>query len=130
MMFFCPERSTDDAQIDNDSAAASFRAQQSPTNRSPRWNDGLCDARLKSLRVRHWTRVPIPDEAAARVISMYLETDHPLLGMFDPDRFICDLVDQHQQSCSALVVNALLYWGCVSFLWIGAFLPKMMTTMS
>ncbi|KAK8071514.1 hypothetical protein PG996_004862 [Apiospora saccharicola] len=114
MMFFCPERSTDDAQIDNDSAAASFRAQQSSskTNHSPRWNDGLCDARLKSLRIRHWTNVPIPNEAAARVISMYLETDHPLLGMFDPDRFIFDLVGQHQQSCSALVVNALLYWGC------------------
>ncbi|KAK7915322.1 hypothetical protein PG985_013025 [Apiospora marii] len=112
MMFSWPGRSTEDAQIDNDSAAASFRAQQSPTNRSPRWNDGLCDARLKSLRIRHWTHVPIPDEAAARVVSMYLETDHPLLGMFDPDRFICDLVGQHQKSCSALVVNALLYWGC------------------
>ncbi|KAK7963000.1 uncharacterized protein PG986_003825 [Apiospora aurea] len=112
MMFVSPGRSADAAQIDNDSAAASFRAQESTTNQSPRWNDGLCDARLKSLRVRCWTNVPIPDEAAARVISMYLETDHPLLGMFDPDHFISDLLDQKQQTCSALVVNALLYWGC------------------
>ncbi|KAK8074389.1 hypothetical protein PG997_009052 [Apiospora hydei] len=112
MMFVSPGRSADAAQIDNDSAAAFFRAQESTTNQSPRWNDGLCDARLKSLRIRYWTNVPIPDEAAARVISMYLETDHPLLGMFDPDQFISDLLDQKQQTCSALVVNALLYWGC------------------
>ncbi|KAK8043263.1 hypothetical protein PG993_005693 [Apiospora rasikravindrae] len=112
MMFFSPEASADAAHIDTDSAAASFRAQESTTNQSPRWNDGLCDARLKSLQIRYWTNVPIPNEAAARVISMYLETDHPLLGMFDPDRFISDLVHQQQQSCSALVVNALLYWGC------------------
>ncbi|KAK6859323.1 hypothetical protein PG995_002959 [Apiospora arundinis] len=112
MMFVSRERSAEAAQIDNDSAAASFRAQESTTSRSPRWNDGLCDTRLKSLNIGHWTNVPIPNEAAARVISMYLETDHPLLGMFDPDRFISDLVDHRDQSCSALVVNALLYWGC------------------
>ncbi|KAK8013763.1 hypothetical protein PG991_009356 [Apiospora marii] len=112
MMFVIPNRSAEAAHIDNDSAAASFRAQQSAPNRSPRWNDGFCDARLKSLRVRHWTSVPIPNEAAARIISMYLETDHPLLGMFDPDSFISDLVEHREQSCSVLVVNALLYWGC------------------
>lgn len=74
----------------------------------------LCDARLLQLNISHWTNAPIANDAAARAISMYLETDHPLLGFFDPDLFVSDLINQKHDYCSPLLVNSLLYWACVS----------------
>ncbi|EFY84822.1 hypothetical protein MAC_09144 [Metarhizium acridum CQMa 102] len=52
----------------------------------------LCDARLNKLEIGNWTHVPITNPVAARAISIYLETDHPLLGYFDPSLFVSDLV--------------------------------------
>ncbi|WQF77081.1 Putative zn(2)Cys(6) fungal-type DNA-binding domain-containing protein [Colletotrichum destructivum] len=72
----------------------------------------LCDERLRKLKIDFWTDVPVTDDFAARVISLYLTTDHPLLGIFDPHLFITDLVGQRQKYCSRLLVNALMYWGC------------------
>jgi hypothetical protein len=72
----------------------------------------MCDDRLASLDLTFWTQVPISNDFAARIISLYLQIDHPLLGTFDPDSFISDLVSHQTTSCSPLVVNALLYWGC------------------
>jgi hypothetical protein len=86
----------------------------------------LCDSRLRNLRISRWTDVEIDDALAARCISLYLETDHPLLGYFDSDLFISDLAPAQQgarddrqrayQHCSPLLVNALLYWACVRML--------------
>ncbi|KAL7933902.1 N-terminal fungal transcription regulatory domain-containing protein [Trichoderma chlorosporum] len=72
----------------------------------------LCDSRLYQLNISHWTNIPISNEAAARAISLYLETDHPLLGYFDPDLFVSDLIDLKHDYCSPMLVNALLYWAC------------------
>ncbi|KAK0755994.1 hypothetical protein N5P37_011462, partial [Trichoderma harzianum] len=72
----------------------------------------LCDSRLYQLNISHWTNTPISNEAAARAISLYLETDHPLLGFFDPSLFISDLVNLKHDYCSPMLVNALLYWAC------------------
>lgn len=74
----------------------------------------LCDSRLNKLEIMHWTDVDIDNDLAARCISLYLETDHPLLGLFDPDLFVEQLISGQEQFCSALLVNALLYWACVS----------------
>ena len=74
-----------------------------------------CDTRLHELDISFWTSVPISNEFAANVISLYLETDHPLLGIFDPALFISDLVTWKLQFCSRLLVNAILYWACVSY---------------
>ncbi|KAK7928630.1 hypothetical protein PG985_005628 [Apiospora marii] len=71
-----------------------------------------CDERLSSLRISSWTTVQINDELAARIISLYLEVDHPLLGTFDPNLFVADLISVERRHCSSLLVNALLYWGC------------------
>ncbi|ORY64515.1 uncharacterized protein BCR38DRAFT_435341 [Pseudomassariella vexata] len=71
-----------------------------------------CDERLTLLDISYWTDVVVADEFAARVISLYLETDHPLLGFFDPDLFITDLVSKQHRFCSRFLVHALLYWGC------------------
>ncbi|KAK2764234.1 Nitrogen assimilation transcription factor nit-4-like protein 1 [Colletotrichum kahawae] len=72
----------------------------------------LCDPRLRRLKISFWTDVPITDDYAKQVISLYMVTDHPLLGIFDPSLFISDLVDQKHTHCSPLLVNALLYWAC------------------
>ncbi|KAK2007085.1 hypothetical protein LZ32DRAFT_542628 [Colletotrichum eremochloae] len=72
----------------------------------------LCDERLKDLKINYWTDVSMTDDYAARVISLYLTTDHPLLGVFDPRLFISDLVGRRHAHCSRLLVNALMYWAC------------------
>jgi hypothetical protein len=74
----------------------------------------LCDPRLHDLEIGFWTLVPIGNVLAARAISLYLKTDHPLLGLFEPTLFISDLVDKRNGFCSPAIVNALLYWACVS----------------
>lgn len=73
----------------------------------------LCDPRLDQLKIRFWTPVPIGDVLASRAISLYLQTDHPLLGLFEPSLFISDLINHRNEFCSAVLVNALLYWACV-----------------
>ena len=75
----------------------------------------LCDERLGHIVISTWTKVPVTNEFAARAISLYLETDHPLLGLFDADLFLDDLVSGQINFCSPLLVNALLCWACVSF---------------
>ncbi|KAL7787130.1 N-terminal fungal transcription regulatory domain-containing protein [Trichoderma ceciliae] len=74
----------------------------------------LCDSRLAKLDISRWTNVPISNEHAAHTISLYLETDHPLLGFFDPNLFVSDLVMGNTAYCSAMLVNALLYWACMN----------------
>lgn len=74
----------------------------------------LCDSRLEGLDIQQWTSVAISGDLAARCISLYLETDHPLLCHFDSDLFVSDLTTGRTQYCSSLLVNALLYWACVS----------------
>ena len=82
---------------------------QSGTDATP---SGLCDHRLVHLNIQAWTSVRIDNDTAARCISLYLETDHPLLGHSDPELFVSGLVFGTGY-CSSLLVNALLYWACV-----------------
>ena len=77
-------------------------------------SQAYCDERLRDLDISFWTQVPITSECAARVISLYLETDHPLLGAFDPDMFVEDLTQHRHRLCSPFLVNALLFLACVS----------------
>ncbi|TDZ65053.1 hypothetical protein CTRI78_v003792 [Colletotrichum trifolii] len=37
------------------------------------------DPRLKDLDIGFWTAVPVPNEEAVKIISLYLETDHAIL---------------------------------------------------
>ncbi|WZH42163.1 Zn2-C6 fungal-type domain-containing protein [Fusarium acuminatum] len=72
-----------------------------------------CDDRLGKLNISFWTTVPIPSDLAAKVISLYLETDQPLLGTFDPDLFMNDLINCETRYCSAFLLSTIMYWGCV-----------------
>ncbi|EEY16212.1 conserved hypothetical protein [Verticillium alfalfae VaMs.102] len=60
----------------------------------------ICDERLHRLDMSFWTDIPLSNEFATNVISLYLRTDHPLLGMFDPDLFVSDLVGHRDVYCS------------------------------
>lgn len=76
--------------------------------------DHYVDFRLSLLQVEYWTQVPIDNGFAARVISHYLENDHPLWGCFDADLFLSDLVDHRLDACSPFLFNALMAFACVS----------------
>jgi hypothetical protein len=62
--------------------------------------------------------VDVSDDFAASAISLYLATDHKLLAPFHRGLFLKDLVsvDETAGYCSSAMVNALLYWCCVSLL--------------
>lgn len=75
---------------------------------------GIIDDRLKGVNFQAWTKVPIPNELAATLISMYLEIDHPWCPLFDADLFLNDCMQEKTHFCSSLLVNALLAWACVS----------------
>ena len=81
--------------------------------RTPRPPNRLCDIRLQDLRIAYWTTVPISNDKAAAIISLYLENQHPVLGTFDADLFVQDMVGQQLRFCSPFLVNAVLYYGCV-----------------
>ena len=74
------------------------------------------DERLKGLRIEFWTSIPITDEFAASVLSLYFKVDHPLHGFFDTDLFLRDLVQCRSEFCSPFLVATLMFYGCVSLL--------------
>ncbi|KXH28534.1 hypothetical protein CSAL01_10232 [Colletotrichum salicis] len=82
-----------------------------PPDRMANTRPSICDNRLHQLDISFWTAVSIANDLAARIISVYLTTDHPLLGSFDPDLFISDLVSHQTTNCSRLLVSTVLYWG-------------------
>ncbi|KAK8024103.1 hypothetical protein PG993_012169 [Apiospora rasikravindrae] len=96
--------------IDADSAVKLYRLHGAKEDSLPISRD-YCDDRLSGLDITAWTTVQVSNELAARIISLYLKTDHPMLGTFDPDLFVSDLITQQRRFCSSLLVNALLYWG-------------------
>ncbi|KAI1349833.1 hypothetical protein F5Y01DRAFT_287708 [Xylaria sp. FL0043] len=71
-----------------------------------------CDKGLQYLQVSFWTDMKISNDFAARVISMYIKTDHPLLGLFDTRLFISDLINQRTNYCSKFLFHAVMYLGC------------------
>ncbi|KAI3329588.1 hypothetical protein F4824DRAFT_481941 [Ustulina deusta] len=70
------------------------------------------DERFQRLQVVFWTDIEVSNDFAARVISVYMKTDHPLLGLFDTNLFITDLVNQHTKYCSRFLFHAVMYLGC------------------
>lgn len=73
----------------------------------------LCDQRLKHISILSWTRIPISNDLAARLISFYLTVDHPILGLFDADLFLGDLVAHKTEFCCPLLLSAVLCFACV-----------------
>ncbi|KAJ4211347.1 hypothetical protein NW759_012548 [Fusarium solani] len=75
----------------------------------------LVHSGLGQLDISYWTDVPISNELAARVISLYLEIDYPVLPLFHADLFVQDLVQRRGYFCSRFLVSALLGWACQAY---------------
>jgi hypothetical protein len=73
-----------------------------------------CDSRLNRLNIGYWTKIPISNELAARVISNYFETDHLIFACIDADLFVADLVDLKPDYCTPLLLSSLMALACVS----------------
>ncbi|KAI8945961.1 hypothetical protein F4801DRAFT_566339 [Xylaria longipes] len=73
------------------------------------------DERLKYLQADFWTHIRVSNDFAARVISLYMRTDHPLLGLFNSDLFIADLGSRRTNYCSKFLFHALMYLGCLMY---------------
>jgi hypothetical protein len=71
------------------------------------------DKRLASLNIEFWTTVRVTSHYAASAISLYLETDHPVFGLFDAELFITDLIDCKFGYCSPFLVSSLLAFASV-----------------
>ncbi|KAI0386079.1 hypothetical protein F5Y04DRAFT_243295 [Hypomontagnella monticulosa] len=95
--------------LDADSASRRFQIPVSPRQAS------YCDKRLHDLQVGYWTDVMVTDDFAAKVISLYITTDHPLLGLFSPHLFIADLTDREARFCSRFLFHALMCLGCLMY---------------
>jgi hypothetical protein len=80
----------------------------------PRLFDGCFDSVLQKMDIMLWTSVPITNQFFADVISLYLATDHPLLGVFDAELFVGDLIGGTLNFCSPFLVNSLLAFASVS----------------
>ncbi|CAI6087530.1 unnamed protein product [Clonostachys chloroleuca] len=76
----------------------------------------LFDPRLRNVEFSTWTDVSIDNLDAARLISKYLEVDHPVLGLFDHELFLADLSTGQKRFCTSFLVNAILSWGFLQYL--------------
>lgn len=74
----------------------------------------FCDERLHQLDITYWSATPVTNEYAAKLLSSYLERDHAVMGVFDADLFVGDLVACRSRLCSSFLVCAVLYMACVS----------------
>lgn len=77
-------------------------------------NHPFSDERLKLLDIGYWHCIPISRLCAGTLISSFLESQHAILGFFDADLFLSDLVTKKHNYCSPLLVSALLYTASVS----------------
>ncbi|RGP64023.1 nitrate assimilation regulatory nira [Fusarium longipes] len=93
-------------------SSASQRSRQFTT---PFESGQYCDNRLERLQIGYWSKVPISNEDAASLISFYLQTDHKIMGFFDADLFLGDLVDCRQRFCSSFLVSAVLCFSVQSY---------------
>merc|ERR1712093_897396 len=66
------------------------------------------DPLLQNIDIRFWTNVSVTNELAAGAISLYLQTGHPILGLFDSQLFLSSLVACNTEFCSRFLVNSLL----------------------
>ncbi|KAI9163565.1 nitrate assimilation regulatory protein nira [Paramyrothecium foliicola] len=75
----------------------------------------FCDPRLRQVRFKYWTRVPLSDEFAASLLSVYFENEHAIIGTFDMPLFLDDLVDGRFEFCSSFLVSSLLCLASLCF---------------
>lgn len=76
-------------------------------------NSPWSDHRFSKIVIGRWTTVDVKDRDAAQLLAHYLETDHPILGLFDADLFLDGITTGDQTYCSSFLVNCVLFWSSV-----------------
>ncbi|KAG7423470.1 Conidial development protein fluffy [Fusarium oxysporum f. sp. raphani] len=92
-------------------------SQDSGQTREPK-QPGLqkyCDSRLERLQIGYWTNIPISVDFVATLISFYINNDHKIMGFFDADLFLEDLVECRQRFCSSFLVSVVLCMACQGY---------------
>jgi hypothetical protein len=75
-----------------------------------------CDSRLKDIDFGYWTTVPVSDDFAASLISLFLENEYGIVAIFDVETFLTDIVARRFDFCSSFLVNSLLCLASVSLI--------------
>lgn len=94
-------------------ATPSVATPSSYTSLSSSGPHAYCDPRLEHLTVKSWTQISIDDRLAAQAITHFLELDHHVLGFFDADLFLRDLVQQDLTFCSSFLFSSVMAIACV-----------------
>lgn len=96
-------------------AATTLDTQHSKSNPDAKQSDDSVkpvpryfDVLAAHLRIDYWTSVSVTDRYAAGAISMYLDTEHLMLRLFDAETFLNALIHKESDYCSAFLVNSLL----------------------
>jgi hypothetical protein len=103
-VYYSSTGSRDHSDINGQLLIDSERAVQKPS--LPRT---FCDDHLHKINIGYWSMVPMQNELAASLISLYIETDHSYLGFLDMDLFLEDIMYCRQRFCSPFLVSAVLY---------------------
>lgn len=93
--------------------AGDLSALQPSFQRPVKANASGSDSRLTHTGISRWTTVQIGDVEARQLIGHYLDTDHPIIGLFDADLFLDSFSTYSDTFCSEFLVNCLLFWSCV-----------------
>jgi hypothetical protein len=93
-----------------DSSIESFMDNVACTNSRnlPETPDIAIHSGLDDLNIRNWSKVRISNEDAAKTVSLFLQQEHPIIGLFDEYTFIGDLVSNKTAYCSKFLVSSLL----------------------
>lgn len=108
-----PAAFSSEEQTLNDDPEDIFEAQDLPNVEVDGASPHAVDPLLRKLKIDFWTTVAVMDDVAASAIALYLENDHPVLGLFDAELFLRDLTELRQGFCSSFLVTALLAFACV-----------------
>lgn len=101
------------ASLANGPASLSVATSSGSTSLPSSEPHAYCDPRLEHLSVEFWTRIPIDDRLAAQAISHFVELDHHVLGFFNADLFLRDLIQQGLTFCSSFLFNSVMAIACV-----------------
>ncbi|KAK8869137.1 hypothetical protein PGQ11_007715 [Apiospora arundinis] len=94
-------------RVDADSAATCIGA-QAPVQQLAERRQELCDRRLNSLDIGLWTKVPIPSDYAAKIISLYLEIDIKQLIIQFRSKYETSICTMLWHTALMYVANAVL----------------------
>jgi hypothetical protein len=75
----------------------------------------LADPRIDKVVPSRWTAVSTDDDLMRNILRAYFQFEYPFFSFFHMDCFLDDMLAGQGQSCSSLLVNAVLATGCVSW---------------